>query len=799
MAASRSTFEHRPSPLSAEKPRMSEDILPIRAWLLSTGTPAATIEAIDNLSWETLGAGNANRVLDRFRSWFGSKGNGMYLEYTNLLENLAPDAVARVSTTDNLHSPNASSSGGDDVPVTPPRRKRPPRDWDAWRDAGSDDESAEMAGSASGWPAPDSTTPLKLRLSPPPPVEPNPSLSRLAIANSATARAAAREDATAAAERFSSTHSLRHRRKRHRPPPKLDLSSVAAPGTDIAWTVCASVECTKDANPDDVFHPGFCSFFCMSRAEDAQLQAAMFESTRGTVAITPRGVRGLENMGNTCYLNTGLELLFNLPFLVSPRDGLFAPSDASPRGLREQVAALARTRAEQAAAFRDAGDWERALASFTLAAALDSNREVLVRSDLELCTAMVASVGSLTTVRYVPTEATTTPETEASSEASAKPEHEHESEPEPEPGTSPERQRSPTADPRELRPVRVSLSPEMERIATVLEAGKVLMAFRKLLADVWMPDAATPLEPKAVHDALPPTRFGKWAQEDVHDLLSFLLDALETATSTADDVFELASAQENDATLDAVRDAHPSLVADATLGVLYHSWQCTTCGESRTVREPFSWLTLPIPDATDDDPDDRRRRGIWSTIVVDNVMCAGCDGPRPCERTTTIESLPTVLFVALSRFAGSCALRKKTDTVRYPLASLVLDGASDGSYMLTGVGLHRGPFGGGHYTSYVRSLADTYWYNLNDEYASLLAEPEVDVISPHAYVLVYTRADKWDAARTAVAGTVLDCHNLTTSIAGAESIRPVRPDLTTTPASPDAFTRPGTAISDAEL
>jgi ubiquitin C-terminal hydrolase len=119
---------------------------------------------------------------------------------------------------------------------------------------------------------------------------------------------------------------------------------------------------------------------------------------------------------------------------------------------------------------------------------------------------------------------------------------------------------------------------------------------------------------------------------------------------------------------------------------------------------------------------------------------------------TRIVLWPRTLVVHLMRFTRSGA--KNSSPVIYPpefaVRSLFPDvsanelpaggGASNGRYQLTGVVLHHGSSGGGHYTAIARpSVSAPQWYLCDDSVVTPVSDREVyDGNRVAAYVLFYS-------------------------------------------------------------
>uniref|UniRef100_A0A3P8XTK5 Ubiquitin carboxyl-terminal hydrolase n=1 Tax=Esox lucius TaxID=8010 RepID=A0A3P8XTK5_ESOLU len=109
-------------------------------------------------------------------------------------------------------------------------------------------------------------------------------------------------------------------------------------------------------------------------------------------------------------------------------------------------------------------------------------------------------------------------------------------------------------------------------------------------------------------------------------------------------------------------------------------------------------------------------------------------------------SLPPVLVIHLKRFSYSRYMRDKLDSlVDFPLTDLDMSeflinpNSGPCRYDLIAVSNHYGGMGGGHYTAYAKNKDDDKWYHFDD--SSVCPANEDQIVSKAAYVLFYQRQD----------------------------------------------------------
>jgi ubiquitin C-terminal hydrolase len=123
-------------------------------------------------------------------------------------------------------------------------------------------------------------------------------------------------------------------------------------------------------------------------------------------------------------------------------------------------------------------------------------------------------------------------------------------------------------------------------------------------------------------------------------------------------------------------------------------------------------------------------------------FCPNCQKDRQLTNENRILSLPKVLIIHLKRFdIESRPPRAKIETfVKYPLVLnmtkfLPATSCDEQIYDLIGVCLHSGSLTGGHYIAYAKNSRD--WFRFNDSCVSQISAN--DVVSANAYILFYLK------------------------------------------------------------
>uniref|UniRef100_A0A6Q2ZMB4 Ubiquitin carboxyl-terminal hydrolase n=1 Tax=Esox lucius TaxID=8010 RepID=A0A6Q2ZMB4_ESOLU len=130
----------------------------------------------------------------------------------------------------------------------------------------------------------------------------------------------------------------------------------------------------------------------------------------------------------------------------------------------------------------------------------------------------------------------------------------------------------------------------------------------------------------------------------------------------------------------------------------------------------------------------------------DPWYCPNCKEHQQATKKLDLWSLPPVLVIHLKRFSYSRYMRDKLDSlVDFPLTDLDMSeflinpNSGPCRYDLIAVSNHYGGMGGGHYTAYAKNKDDDKWYHFDD--SSVCPANEDQIVSKAAYVLFYQRQD----------------------------------------------------------
>lgn len=315
-----------------------------------------------------------------------------------------------------------------------------------------------------------------------------------------------------------------------------------------------------------------------------------------------------------------------------------------------------------------------------------------------------------------------------------------------------------------------------ESAETSRTRGSVVRAWRELMARMWAPGggggAESPSELKRVI-AKHARRFSGFDQEDAHELLVFLLDALIDDTNVRERKAKYRELAETAAQSDAavaeewwayMGEHCASRVRDIFTGQHKTEVRCAVCGHVSRAFDTFTTLSLPVPrgfSALSLDDCLRKLTEPETLAGGDAAYCARCKTHQTSDKSFTLFRLPPLLVVHLKRFAaaggggyggyGGRRASKIDAHVEFPrggasgapldLRPYLPAGAPDGcaEYDCVAVCNHMGSINGGHYTADALN-ADTHaWAHFDDSRVSTTTARELS--GSAAYMLLYLRRD----------------------------------------------------------
>jgi len=178
------------------------------------------------------------------------------------------------------------------------------------------------------------------------------------------------------------------------------------------------------------------------------------------------------------------------------------------------------------------------------------------------------------------------------------------------------------------------------------------------------------------------------------------------------------------------------------MGFAINKVECLNCKNINTNFEDISVLTLGVKNSLKECLD-----SYIQPEDVDDYKCSICDSMQKAVKTTKLWRTPYILFIHFKRFKmhGNGRILKDNTNINIPHEINLLNYCDDSlytentiapNYKLKGISNHHGGMGGGHYTADCACLVnEDVWYNFDDSRVSRYNNSNIDTSS--AYILMY--------------------------------------------------------------
>ena len=233
-------------------------------------------------------------------------------------------------------------------------------------------------------------------------------------------------------------------------------------------------------------------------------------------------------------------------------------------------------------------------------------------------------------------------------------------------------------------------------------------------------------------------RFQIGRQEDSHELLRCLLDALEKSV-----LYKYGN------TLTDQRVKETTVVAGLFGGYFRSQVQCQVCGYESNTYDQYLDLSLEVDRCSSVVTALKHFTAAERLDMQNLYKCKRCAPKRvPASKQLTIYRAPNVLCIHLKRFsmgnglfsAGKLGKHIQFDTTLNIAPFMSNRNEQHYRYSLCGVLVHSGYSAhSGHYYSYVKS-PNGAWYEMND--SSVRQSSESNVLTQQAYMLFYVRTEQ---------------------------------------------------------
>lgn len=199
-----------------------------------------------------------------------------------------------------------------------------------------------------------------------------------------------------------------------------------------------------------------------------------------------------------------------------------------------------------------------------------------------------------------------------------------------------------------------------------------------------------------------------------------------------------------------IRKSH-SVITDLFTGLFYSKITCSECNSVTGSFEPFTMLSLPTKEDGETTLEESLNSFVKEELLTgDNkYSCSECKKKVDATKKMHIWSPPNILIVQLKRFKNDSWRTTKTSSkVVFPIKGMDiknylsdLHAVEKTTYDLVAISEHRGSCNSGHYVAYCKNDINEKWYEFNDDDIFHVPYEELDkeIITKNAYILFYVR------------------------------------------------------------
>ncbi len=197
-------------------------------------------------------------------------------------------------------------------------------------------------------------------------------------------------------------------------------------------------------------------------------------------------------------------------------------------------------------------------------------------------------------------------------------------------------------------------------------------------------------------------------------------------------------------------DRNNSVISKMFTGLFSSEIRCTKCNNNNINFETFNILELALTNKNNKIIDNLEDciRNFCEIEEIDGYSCGKCSCITTALKKMSLFQLPPKLIIQLKRFSSKnksiLSNGKINDLIRFPLTDLDLSIAQNQTkphtdkYNLYATVNHSGGLNGGHYVANCKNLLDKKWYHYNDSRVSYVYN-ESDILDDSAYILFYEK------------------------------------------------------------
>jgi len=201
-----------------------------------------------------------------------------------------------------------------------------------------------------------------------------------------------------------------------------------------------------------------------------------------------------------------------------------------------------------------------------------------------------------------------------------------------------------------------------------------------------------------------------------------------------------------------------SIITELFTGLFISCVKCSECKNISVNYEPFTILTLPIVNTDRNESvyiEDCLDKFSEGEILSGDfkTYCNQCKQKKDSTKQISLWEAPEILIIHLNRFKSETVnnrfvnITKNNTKVDFPIDNFEIQNTqlnfhkTDCKYELYAVCDHRGGYHGGHYVSYCKNSINNKWYEFNDNNVIHIPDKQVkdEIITKNAYILFYKR------------------------------------------------------------
>lgn len=188
-----------------------------------------------------------------------------------------------------------------------------------------------------------------------------------------------------------------------------------------------------------------------------------------------------------------------------------------------------------------------------------------------------------------------------------------------------------------------------------------------------------------------------------------------------------------------IKDNH-SIITELFYGVFISEIQCENCSKRSVSFEPFNVLQLDMK-YNIYTLEELLESYFCENIV--SYKCEKCKIEGNAKKNLRIHILPEKLIIQYKRFIVRGRYSKKDQSlINFPIDNLLLNEVSTNkniTYELYSIVNHIGSVDGGHYTNYSKNQMNNKWYEFNDSSVYYIKYPDKAIISQNAFIIFYQK------------------------------------------------------------